>query len=82
MSRNPRTTFELISLTGSKKIEEAHQWCLNNLPLTDGAGIRYEGSVLFIITSSQKIIDKINNHFGSQFCFRSPKCWGITTYYI
>ena len=82
MSRNPRTTFELISLTNSKKIEEAHQWCLNNLPLTDGAGIRYEGSVLFIITSSQNIIDKINNHFGSQFCFRNTDNWGTTAWYI
>lgn len=82
MNRNPRTTFELKSLTDSKKIEEAHQWCLNNLPLVDGTGIRYEGNELFIITSSQKIIDKINKHFGSQFCFRSPKGWGIKTYYI
>ncbi len=82
MSRNTRTTFELITLTGSKKIEEAHKWCLNNLPLTDRAGIKYEVNELFIITSSQKIIDKINKHFGSQFCFRDADNWGTTVWYI
>ena len=82
MKKNHRTTFEFIAISDSRKIENAYWWCRNNLPLTDGVGIRYEGNELFIITSSQKIIDKINKHFGSKFCFRDADNWGTTAWYI
>ena len=69
-NKNPRTQFELHTLDYDKSvIREAYDWCLKNLPLKDGSGIRYEANELDIVTSSQKILDKVNARFGSNFSF-------------
>lgn len=66
---NHRTQFELKSISRKDLIKEAYEWCKHNLPLKDERGIIYQVDELFIITSSQSVIDKVNNHFGSNFGF-------------
>ena len=66
---NHRTQFELKTISRKDLIKEAYEWCKHNLPLKDGRGIIYQVDELFIITSSQSVIDKVNNHFGSNFGF-------------
>ena len=66
---NPRTQFELKNISRKDSIKEAYEWCKHNLPLKDERGIIYQVDELFIITSSQSVIDKVNNHFGSNFGF-------------
>lgn len=69
-NKNPRTQFELCPIDYNHSIiKEAYDWCLKNLPLKDGSGIRYEANELYIVTSSQKILDKVNARFGSNFSF-------------
>lgn len=69
-NKNPRTQFELHTLDYNHSIiREAYDWCLKNLPLKDGSGIRYNVTELDIVTSSQKILDKVNARFGSNFSF-------------
>lgn len=72
-NKNPRTQFELHTLVYNHSIiREAYDWCLKNLPLKDGSGIRYQVTELDIVTSSQKILDKVNARFGSNFSFNHP----------
>lgn len=66
---NHRTQFELKTISCKDLIKEAYEWCKHNLPLKDERGIIYQVDELFIITSSQSVIDKVNNHFGSNFGF-------------
>lgn len=66
---NHRTQFELKTIIRKDLIKEAYEWCKHNLPLKDERGIIYQVDELFIITSSQSVIDKVNNHFGSKFGF-------------
>lgn len=66
---NHRTQFELKTISRKDLIKEAYEWCKHNLPLKDERGIIYKVDELFIITSSQSVIDKVNNHFGSNFGF-------------
>ena len=66
---NPKTQFELKTISRKDLIKEAYEWCKHNLPLKDERGIIYQVDELFIITSSQSVIDKVNNHFGSNFGF-------------
>lgn len=66
---NPRTHFELKTISRKDLIKEAYEWCKQNLPLKDERGIIYQVDELFIITSSQSIIDKVNKRFGSNFGF-------------
>ena len=66
---NHRTQFELKTISRKDLIKEAYEWCKHNLPLKDERGIIYQVDELFIITSSQSVIDKVNNHFGSNFGF-------------
>ena len=80
MARNPRCQFEIHSLFDKKRIEDAYLWCLENLPLKDDRGIIYWVDELFIITSSQKVIDKVNAHFGSYFSFED--FWENRVFYI
>ncbi|MBR3675412.1 MAG: hypothetical protein IKN69_04645 [Bacilli bacterium] len=66
---NPKTQFELKTISRKDLIKEAYEWCKQNLPLKDERGIIFQVDELFIITSSQSVIDKVNNHFGSNFGF-------------
>lgn len=67
--KNPKTQFEFITISKDELISEAYEWCKNNLPLKDERGIIYWVNKLYIITSSQAVIDKLNKHFGSNFGF-------------
>ena len=66
---NPRTHFELKTIFRKDLIQEAYEWCKQNLPLKDEKGISFQVDELYITTSSQSVIDKVNNHFGSNFGF-------------
>ena len=66
---NSKTQFELKTISRNELIKEAYEWCKQNLPLKDERGIIYQVDELFIITSSQSVINKVNNHFGSNFGF-------------
>lgn len=76
---NPRTQFELKTIFRKDLIKDAYEWCKQNLPLKDERGIIYYVDELFIITSSQSVIDKVNNHFGSNFEFGVK---GETTFFL
>ena len=67
--KNPMTQFELKSIGSDELIKEAYEWCKVNLPLKDNRSLHYWVDELYIITSSQRILDKINKHFGSNFSF-------------
>ncbi len=67
--QNPRTQFELKTINRKGLIKEAYEWSKQHLPLKDERGIIYQVDELFIITSSQPIIDKVNKHFRSNFRF-------------
>ena len=66
---NHKTQFELKTISRKDLIKEAYEWCKQNLPLKDESGIIFQVDELFIITSSQSVIDKVNYHFGSNFGF-------------
>jgi hypothetical protein len=66
---NPKTQFELKTISRKDLIKEAYEWCKQNLPLKDERGIIFQVDELYIITSSQSVIDKVNNHFGSKLGF-------------
>lgn len=67
--KNDRVQFELISLN-KRLLDDEYQWCLDNLPLKDERGLSYQATEIYITTSSQRIIDKVNKHFGSTFSFK------------
>ena len=68
--KNPRCQFELkVCFSNPSTIKEAWKWCVKNLQLKDEHGIIYQINELYIITCSQKVIDKVNNQFGSNFSF-------------
>lgn len=72
-NKNPRTQFELFTLDANTSIiQNGYNWCIKNLPLKDESGIKYRVDQLYITTSSQKILDKVNQHFGSNFSFNAP----------
>lgn len=77
--KNPRTQFEIKSITQRNLFDE-YQWCVNNLPLKEDRGLSYCVSEIFIITSSQAIIDKVNKHFGSSFDFKNN--WNSRTFFL
>ena len=66
---NPKTQFELKTISRKDLIKEAYEWCKHNLLLKDERGIIFQVDELYIITSSQSVINKVNNHFGSNFGF-------------
>ena len=70
-SRNCLTQFELRAKYGTRELEEEYQWCVENLPLRAGRAIVYQVDEIYIITSSQKVIDKVNEHFGTTFSFEN-----------
>ena len=68
--KNHRTQFEIISLNKRNLIKD-FDWCVNNLPLKEDKNLFYQVSEIYIITSSQIIIDRVNKHFGSSFNFNN-----------
>ena len=62
---NPKTQFELKTISRKDLIKEAYEWCKHNLLLKDERGIIFQVDELYIITSSQSVINKVNNHFGN-----------------
>lgn len=77
--KNPRTQFEIKSLYG-RRLSDEYQWCVNNLPLKEDRGLNYWVTEIYIITSSQAIIDKVNKHFGSSFDFKNN--WNSRTFFL
>lgn len=82
MSKNPRCQFELKSIFHKELISSAYEWCKANLPLKDEKSIQYWVDELYIITSSQKVLDKVNEHFGSHFSFKSEEFWDSRVYFL
>ena len=77
--KNPKCQFEIHSLP-SRNIFNEYQWCVDNLNLKDGRGLIYQADVFYIITASEKVLQKVNEHFGSNFQFE--KFWEHRVYYI
>ena len=69
--RNALTQFELLAKDGTKDLDEEYQWCVKNLPLKANRSLIYQVSEIHIITSSQKVIDKVNERFGTAFSFEN-----------
>lgn len=68
--KNDLVQFELHTLDiNPKVIRDAFDWCLKNTGLKSGRGLIYNVNELYIVTRSQRIIDKINNRFNSSFSF-------------
>lgn len=68
--KNPLVQFELKTLdTNPKVISDAFDWCMENTGLKSNSGLIYNVNELYIITRSQRILDKVNNHFHSGFSF-------------
>lgn len=79
--KNPTVQFELKQTFESDSgMRDAYDWIVNNTPLTAERGVIYQVDEIYIITSSQRIIDKINSHFGSTFNFESGEKFCNTFY--
>ena len=78
--KNPRTQFELKAIKQGDSLREEYQWCVDNLSLKEDTEVIYQVDEIYIITSSQTIIDKVNKHFGSKFSFDNT--YESRTYYI
>ena len=68
--KNDVVQFEVRSVYG-KNIKAEYDWCVSNLPLKEERGLVYQVTEFYIITRSQRIIDKVNQHFGSSFGFKN-----------
>lgn len=68
--KNDLVQFEVRSMYG-KELKSEYDWCVANLPLKEERGLVYQVEELYIITRSQRIIDKVNQHFGSSFSFKN-----------
>ena len=68
--RNDLTQFEIKS-KNDRDIRAEYDWCVENLPLKEEHGLMYHVTEFFIITRSQRVIDKVNCHFGSAFSFKN-----------
>lgn len=77
--KNYKTQFEITTINRKDLIKEAYEWCKHNLPLKDERGIIFQVDELFIITSSQSVINKVNSHFDSNFKFGVE---GKTRFYL
>ncbi len=73
---NDRTQFEIISSHKQVLIEE-YEWCRKNLHLKDNYGLVYQVTEFYITTSSQRIIDKVNKHFGTKLDFKGQRYYYI-----
>lgn len=67
--KNDPVQFELKSMKG-RALHAEYDWCVKNLPLKDEHGLVYQVSEIYITTRSQRVIDKVNRHFGSSFGFK------------
>lgn len=67
--KNPRCQFELKVIFNKQIMLDAYGWCVENLPLKPERGIIFQVDEIYIITRSQRIIDKVNKEFGSDFSF-------------
>lgn len=67
--KNDVVQFEVRSMYG-KTLRSEYDWCVANLPLKEECGLVYQVTEFYIITRSQRIIDKVNRHFGSSFSFK------------
>lgn len=68
--KNDVVQFEVRSFYG-KDLKSEYDWCVANLPLKEERGLVYQVKEFYIITRSQRIIDKVNRHFGSSFSFKN-----------
>jgi uncharacterized protein YqgQ len=68
--KNDMVQFEVRSMYG-KDLKSEYDWCAANLPLKEERGLVYQVTEFYIITRSQRIIDKVNRHFGSSFSFKN-----------
>ena len=79
--KNDRTQFEIRSIWKEREIIwKIYQWCVKNLNLKEDYGLHYWVTEMYIITSSQKKIDKINKYLGSNFSFQNDI--GARTFYV
>lgn len=76
--QNPKTQFEIISFNRNDLID-IYKWCINNLRLKENVGVIYQFSEVYVITRSQRIIDKLNKYLGSSFEFNN---WSKRIFYI
>ena len=67
--KNDPVQFELKSMKG-RVLHAEYDWCVKNLPLKEEHGLIYQVSEIYITTRSQRVIDKVNRHFGSSFGFK------------
>lgn len=67
--KNDLVQFELKSMKG-RDLHAEYDWCVKNLPLKEEHGLVYQVSEIYITTRSQRVIDKVNRHFGSSFDFK------------
>ena len=68
--KNDVVQFEVRSMYG-KNLKSEYDWCVANLPLKEERGLVYQVTEFYIITRSQRIIDKVNRYFGSSFSFKN-----------
>lgn len=68
--KNCVVQFEVKSMFG-KNLKSEYDWCVANLPLKEERGLVYQVTEFYIITRSQRVIDKVNRHFGSSFSFKN-----------
>ncbi len=71
MAKNPRTQFEFHSWS-RKNMSDVYDWLLTNTKLKADTGVIYQVDEVYFITSCQKVLDKVNEHFGSSFSFCKP----------
>lgn len=76
--QNPKTQFEIISCNRNDLID-IYKWCINNLRLKENVGVIYQFSEVYVITRSQRIIDKLNKYLGSSFGFND---WSKMVFYV
>lgn len=68
--KNDVVQFEVMSVLG-KNLKSEYDWCVANLPLKEEHGLVFQVTEFYIITRSQRVIDKVNRHFGSSFSFKN-----------
>lgn len=65
--RAPAVQFELKAYEQEKLVREAYDWCKQNLQMKPERGLIFWPDEIHIITASQRILDKVNAHFGTTF---------------
>ena len=78
--RRAAVQFELKAYEQEKRISEAYDWCRANLPLKPERGLMFWPDEIHIITASQRILDKVNAHFGT--AFNMEHAWETRVQYL